>query len=146
MTEPSPECQRALETYLAEEPVPDETRRHLAECPRCDTLAGEMTRDGERLRRYLSATDVPAPPVLKLRGPLHSASGHPRRISLTVIPLLLALLLLVSMLVVAMTLWILRTQESGRAEPGTGIEREEGDASVPSPKSLDRRGTPVREH
>ena len=139
MTEPSPECQRALETYLAEEPVPLETRRHLAECPRCDSLAGEMTRDGERLRRYLSATDVPSPPVLKLRGPLHAASGHPRRISLTVIPLLLALLLLVSMLVVAMTVWILKSKESGRVAPGTGIEREERDAEKPGLRSSPAR-------
>ena len=96
-------CQRALEEWVCDghgDPagrLPHEhpSLEHISGCEVCRGLAEAIAFDQQLLRWQLSRIEPPPAPVLPLREPLRAASGHPRRISLTVIPFLLAVLLVI---------------------------------------------------
>ena len=116
------ECQSTLEALLSEEEIAAETQRHLQECPSCETLAQEMARDQERLRQALASIPVPPVPALSLPDALHSASGHPRRTSLTLMPFFLLLILVLSLGAVALALYALRQADRSNREAQTRSE------------------------
>lgn len=70
-------------------------REHLRECPNCAREAELLAQDREALLLHFATIPVPTPVSLEPRGPLQSASGHPRRVSLTVLPTFFWLLLMV---------------------------------------------------
>ncbi|MGE3166992.1 MAG: hypothetical protein AB7O52_18965 [Planctomycetota bacterium] len=79
--------------------------RHLRECASCREEIRALGREQAALRRYFGTVTVPPPPPA-LRGALQAASGYPRRTSLTVMPTLIALLLL-ALLGVAALGWVI---------------------------------------
>lgn len=97
----SDECQIALETFLSGDD-PDASLEHIEACPECAPLAEELARDQERLRQAFAETKVPPVPALELRDGLQSASGYPRRVSLTLMPFFIALMLLLTLLLIGL--------------------------------------------
>ncbi|MFQ5654055.1 MAG: hypothetical protein ACE5GW_04915 [Planctomycetota bacterium] len=101
------ECQQVLVEWLAQDGEPSpELDRHLEECPACRSSADGFSNDRSLLVSTFRSCAPPPAPRLEFRHPLKSASGHPRRISLAILPFLLALLLVFMLLVVALTLVI----------------------------------------
>ncbi len=88
---------------------------HLSDCPGCHDSTRQLESDQSLLRAHFASLHVPQPPALELRHPLMAASGHPRRISLAILPLLLALLLL-TVLAAGLLFWIIvkRVEEKDR--------------------------------
>ncbi len=70
-------------------------------CEECRNTLTVFREDSERLRAHFAAMPVPDMPVLPLRDPLSAASGHPRRVSTNVLPIvwLVALLVLLGVFV-----------------------------------------------
>jgi len=66
---------------------------HFESCASCRGLAESIQLDQELLRWQLSQIESPPVPRLELREPLQAASGHPRRVSLTLIPFGIAVVL-----------------------------------------------------
>ena len=100
-TELSQECQDALEAWLSDEDsLRERERHHLESCSHCQEQRRVIQGDQRILEKVFRSTAVPAPPALTLRGPLQSASGYPRRVSLALMPLFLALILLTCLAVI----------------------------------------------
>lgn len=95
-------CRAALEAWVCEDPASAEAEDHLRTCANCRELAEAIELDQQLLRWQLGRLDTPAPPRLVLRDPLRAASGHPRRVSLAVVPFLLGLVLVLMLGVIAM--------------------------------------------
>ena len=90
------ECQRALESWVCEDPeeaANSDAADHIEHCKSCRDLADAIGFDQKILRWQLSRIEPPPAPRLALREPLRSASGHPRRVSLAVLPFLIGLTL-----------------------------------------------------
>ncbi|MCI0651034.1 MAG: hypothetical protein L0Z55_04045 [Planctomycetes bacterium] len=92
------DCEAAREAWLwreadgAEAPaIPVD--EHFAECPECERFVTAVAKDQELIRNHFAKIAVPAVPSLEFRDALAAASGFPRRVSLAIIPFLLALLL-----------------------------------------------------
>ncbi len=100
------ECEWFLENWLSgEDPSPAQSPNvacessHLDSCPECAELVEKLTEDQSQLKAYFSHLEVPPVPELELRDAMTAASGYPRRLSLTLYPILGSLLL--SLLIVA---------------------------------------------
>ena len=91
----APACERALEAWICEDPASVAAQNHIEKCASCRELAEAIRLDQDLLRWQLERLQPPPTPRLELRDPLQSASGHPRRVSLTVLPYLLGVLLVV---------------------------------------------------
>lgn len=83
---------------------------HLQSCETCRAEVASLRRESAALQDYFSSVRIP--PAVKIRGALQSASGHPRRTSLTVLPTLIWLMLL-ALLGVAALGWVLMTRLRG---------------------------------
>ncbi len=112
---PNDECQIALETFLCGDDS-SASMEHIDSCPECAPIAEELARDQERLRRCFAETVVP--PALELRDGLHSASGYPRRVSLTLMPFFMALLLLLTLLLIFLAYFTAKHIETVRFQDG----------------------------
>ncbi|MHC4936461.1 MAG: hypothetical protein ACYTGJ_09625 [Planctomycetota bacterium] len=117
-------CRRALEAWVCEEPD-RETPSHIEECPTCRGLAESIAFDRALLRWQLSRVAPPPAPVLPLREPLRSASGHPRRVSLTLLPFLLGVIL-----VLLLAIQLLLGTIGGRARGADPLLRQVERAAV----------------
>ena len=141
MTALTPECEKALEHCLSgEEPLPESVSAHLAQCPQCESLAQKLAQDAQLLQNHWRGIEVPPAPVLELRGPLESASGYPRRVSLTVIPFLLILLLL-ALIGLAALIWKIQTKQNqrGALDKSSHLELEipqQAESPTPTPAPL----------
>lgn len=96
----APACARALEAWVCEDPASRDAdgiaaQEHIQLCASCRELAESIQLDQDLLRWQLGRLEPTPTPRLELRDPLRSASGHPRRVSLTVLPYLLGVFLVV---------------------------------------------------
>lgn len=122
------ECRRALEAWVCEDHPPGTAEgtgasRHIDGCPSCRELAAGIRLDQQLLRWQLGRIAPPPPRPLALRAPLAAASGHPRRVSLAVLPFLIAVALV---LLLGVGLLLGRIGQGRRS----GIERSEREAGV----------------
>ncbi len=106
------ECRRALEAWVCEDLTSVEAEDHLQRCWSCRELADAIRLDQELLRWQLGRIESPPPRHLQFREPLRSASGHPRRVSLALLPFLIGV---VFVLLLAVELMI-GTLSGGRAQ------------------------------
>ncbi|MFN0057115.1 MAG: hypothetical protein ACKVX7_01540 [Planctomycetota bacterium] len=117
------ECERFLEQWLVADDTPSDVRElddelggscstlsatgadesmsangelldHLHECVDCRKRLAALRCDQRLLASYFKTVQVPAAPRIELRDALSSASGHPRRTSLAILPFLLSVILL----------------------------------------------------
>ena len=104
MTHDRPENKKILESlltddeFVSEGELTEEGQQLLAQDPSLQHEAQELIGDQQALRRYFASIEIPKTPTLELPGGLESASGYPRRISLTLIPLFLCLILLIMLM------------------------------------------------
>lgn len=96
----APDCSRALEEWLtcdtspgSSDPASASAKAHIESCESCRELADALRFDQDLLRWQLSRIEPPPAPRLALREPLQAASGHPRRVSLTLLPFLIGVIL-----------------------------------------------------
>jgi hypothetical protein len=133
------DCERILENWLAtsavdpiEEPSSSEPLiDHLLNCTQCRQLVRKIQRDRELLGRHFSGFEIPRARVLDYRDALTAASGHPRRVSLTLLPLFFAVILLLGML--AAYLFGKWAQKS-RPEPPAAPPAVTAPVAIPEPK------------
>jgi len=117
------ECRRALESWVCDDPASQDAAGHVERCPSCRELAAGIRLDQQLLRWQLGRIAPPPPRRLVLRAPLVAASGHPRRVSLAVLPFLIA----VTLVLLLGVGYLLGRIGQGRRAP---IERAEREAAA----------------
>ncbi|HIA27109.1 MAG TPA: hypothetical protein EYN79_03165 [Planctomycetes bacterium] len=101
-------CQSAIVEFLAGSSVEDHSS-----CTTCSGLLEQLREDQQLLVGHFRR-ELAEPRKIDFRSPMLSASGHPRRISLAVIPILLLLMLVTLVGIDLLTAGILKKQRAGR--------------------------------
>lgn len=117
-------CESAREAWIAGDGAAGtEDDGHVSSCPDCTAFAAEFREDQARLRAHFARIPIPSPAPLAPRGALDAASGYQRRVSLNLIPFLLAVILLLMLLVLALALFKLRSEGAQRVGRRAAMER-----------------------
>jgi len=139
-------CQSALEAWICEDPDRAMAEDHFESCASCRGLAESIQLDQELLRWQLSQIESPPVPRLLLREPLQAASGHPRRVSLSVIPFGIAIVLVLLLAVEFLIFSIAPTASLGlRTESRAQTLVEIVAELIPIPPSSSQSATRVPE-
>ena len=109
-------CQNAIEDFLS-----GTSSESHSDCSTCSDLI-DAFRDDQKLLVGYFRHELAEPREIDFRDPLLSASGHPRRVSLSILPILLLLLLSVLVAVDLISIGLLKHVNSNSAQLATRNE------------------------